>query len=59
VLKDLKNLMNEFGEIELKLELKLQKMETRNNNYISIMKTCIVNFVMYVFLNKIFDKVFT
>ena len=41
-----------------RLELKLEQTEKENNNHISLIKTCIVAFVVYVFLNKIIDKVF-
>ena len=56
VLNELKKLMREIRETELKLELKLEQMEKQNNNHISIIRTCIITFVVYVFLNKLLIK---
>ena len=53
----MKKLTNKI-RVKLKLEFKLEQMEKQNNNHISIMKTCIVAIVVYVFLTKIIEKVF-
>ena len=58
LLNEVEKLMNEVREIELKLKLEIKQTEKQNNNYISIMKTCVIASVMYIFLNKIIDKVF-